>query len=187
MKPTMKLANVLPTDHLGRLVPRCVVTDPAGIAVERYGWAGHCRKVGKCFVCGRRLADELAFVVSPLAYLLGVSEEPPSHPECALYPLLEAAPPNPLVFVRDTKYKFSLAAPRGDERHPLYEWTSAAKITIYQKGRATAQADVLTAMWQAKLALDRSVPNAPQAITVLEQAYEAALKRLPASIRNSLQ
>jgi hypothetical protein len=182
-----KLADLLPTDHLGRMVPRCVVTDPAGIPVERYGWAGHCHKAGKCFVCGRKLAGAIAFVARPLAYLLGTADEPPAHPECALYPLLKAAPTNLLVYVRDTKYKFSVAEPRGAQRLPLYEWTNAATITLYAKGRVATKAEIVTALWDAKRALDLALPSDPKAIGVLERAYEAAIKRLPAAIRSDLQ
>lgn len=77
--------RALPRDHRGYPIPFFVETvdgkpDFRVMSPERYKAAV---TRGLCWTCGQKLGRNLAFVGGPLVALQGVSEEPPSHLECA--------------------------------------------------------------------------------------------------------
>ncbi len=78
--------RVLSSDQHGRPVPLAWVITTHGVT-RRPAWLTNAVNASKCWVCGRPLEATSGFVLSVPAFLVGLSEEPPAHVECARFPL----------------------------------------------------------------------------------------------------
>lgn len=196
----------LPIDERGYPVPWFVAMvdgkwdfraiDPA----KMYGAV----KQGKCWLCGERLGQFLAFTIGPMCSINRVSSEPPSHRECAEYavkacPFLSkprmrrnekdlpehgeiagiAIMHNPgAVLIWVTKAYRTVSDGKGGV---LFNIGPPIETAWYTEGRQASR-DEITAAINKGLPLLRQVAetDGPGAKTELELRYREALQLLPA-------
>jgi hypothetical protein len=80
--------KLLPRDDRGFPIPWFVHIDAAGVPDFRIIGAGKVEQAlltNVCWICGRKLAKNKAFVVGPMCAINRTTAEPPSHRSCAMF------------------------------------------------------------------------------------------------------
>lgn len=136
-----------------------------------------CIRDNVCWICGQRLEALKVFVMGPLPAIQGITNEPPSHVECAefaaracpflLLPKAQRRPidlPNVQELPRASKYNpgvFCLYMVKGyvHQQRPkgiIFQTGRAARVDWYTEGRPATRSEVLAAINSSLPAIGRS-------------------------------
>lgn len=130
-----------------------------------------------CWICGRPLDVWKVFVLGPLPAVQGITNEPPSHPECAEFAV--AACPFlllPKAQHRKLDHPDVQSPPRASKVNPgvccmymvrgysyhkrpngvIFRTGHAARVAWYSQGRPATRAEVLAAIQASLLAMGRT-------------------------------
>ncbi len=85
LPPLPERMRHLPVDARGYPIPEFVshIDGERDFRVVSLDHLAKCIREDVCWICGQRLDDLKAFVIGPLPALQAISNEPPSHIECA--------------------------------------------------------------------------------------------------------
>jgi hypothetical protein len=176
LPPVPERMKHLPIDDRGYPIPEFVsnIDGKRDFRVVSLQHLANCIGHGVCWICGQRLEDWKVFVVGPIPAIRGISNEPPSHAECAefaaracpflLLPKAQKRPiDNPEVqklpgATTDNPGVCCLYTVRGyvHRKKPkgiVFHTGQAARVDWYTQGRRATRSEVLAAINTSLLAM----------------------------------
>jgi hypothetical protein len=159
----------LPVDDRGYPIPEFVsnLDGKRDFRVVSLEHLANCIRDNVCWICGQRLDVLKAFVIGPLPAIQGLSNEPPSHVECAEF-AVRACPflllpkaqhrsiDNPKVqklprAAKDNPGVCCVYTVRGYAHHQkrkgiIFQTGQAVRVDWYKQGRRATRAEVLAAI-----------------------------------------
>jgi hypothetical protein len=181
LPPLPERMSNLPLDERGYPIPEFVsnLDGKRDFRVVSLEHLAHCIRNNVCWICGQRLDPWKVFVIGPLAAIQGVSNEPPSHVECAEFAvracpflLLPKAQHRPTDMPNIQKMPGSMKRNPGacclymvtgyshrekpDGRGIVFRTGPAVRVAWYMEGRPAERAEVLAAINASLLAVRRA-------------------------------
>jgi hypothetical protein len=176
LPPLPQRMNYLPIDDRGYPIPEFVsnIDGKRDFRIVSLEHLANCIRHGVCWICGQRLDDWKVFVIGPLPAIRGISNEPPSHVECAefavkacpflLLPKAQHRPvDNPIVqklpgATKDNPGVCCLYTVRGYAHHKkrkgiIFDAGQATRVDWYTQGRPATRSEVLAAINTSLLAI----------------------------------
>ena len=199
--------TALPVEARGYPVPWFVPTIdglPEFRAIDPRAPA-HAHKHGLCWICGRKLAGVLAFVLGPMCAVTRTNPEPPSHPDCARFaatacpfltrPMAKRGdrstikggyepPPGQMIARNPGCCGVWLTRSYRVERHTnglLFKIGPPVRVEWYAEGRTATRAEVMESIRTGLPILqDMATKDGPKALALLATMTDRALKLVPA-------
>jgi hypothetical protein len=171
----------LPIDERGYPIPEFVsnLNGKRDFRIVSLEHLANCIRDSTCWICGQPLEAWKVFVIGPLAAIQGVSNEPPSHVECAGFAvracpflLLPKAQHRPTEIPNIRKMPGSMKRNPGaccvytvtayshhekpDGRGTIFRYGPAVRVNWYTQGRPAKRSEVLAAINASLLAIHRA-------------------------------
>jgi ferredoxin len=171
----------LPIDERGYPIPEFVsnLSGKRDFRIVSLEHLANCIRDSTCWICGQPLEAWKVFVIGPLAAIQGVSNEPPSHVECAEFAvracpflLLPKAQHRPTEIPNIQKMPGSMKRNPGaccvytvtayshhkkpDGRGTIFRYGPAVRVNWYTQGRPAKRSEVLAAINASLLAIHRA-------------------------------
>lgn len=152
-------SELLPLPRLGDWpVPLAWNVTDRGI-VPRPSWLGHCLQNNKCWVCGRKLPRDAAFVLDAAHVILALATDPPAHVGCIEFPLRRLSWSRGVVAVWTTHAWQRLGSIVGWHRDAALSLSRPTRLVWFRAGQEIEPAAAQEPLMEAANVLLHRLPK----------------------------